>query len=301
MFGSVRHYASQQPVVGVHLRLLNPPTEVTTDASGNFALTSVPMGTVQIEPSFSLVPSSPVVTASDAVVILQYLVGMQPLDAAELLAADVNGSSEVTAADAALVLQYVVGAISAFPAAIHCGSPWVFVPVPEPVPNQQIIPPQPSANPCVAGAIAYAPLTQAAAGQNFAALLLGDVNGSWQASSALNRHISTAFHVRSAVLVRRGHRLVYRVSYEINPSQPFTAFEATVRYDPKLLRSVRARFRANNRSARLLAQHASEGRLRVAVASAQELAGPVTLWIEATGSSPSVPRRALRLESIHAE
>ncbi len=288
-------------MAGVRVRLTNPPIETITDGNGTFAFTSVPTGPLQLEPSSSLALAISPVSASDAVAILQYLVGMRSLDAAALLAADVNASGQVTAADAALVLQYVVGAIGAFPAASHCGSPWIFLPLPDPLPNQQLISPQPSAVPCIAGAIAYTPLLEAAGGQNFIGIFLGDVNGSWQASSTLAIDAPVRLHRGSPRLTRRGRTMVHRFPYNILSPVPFTALEVSIRYEPAALQAVRARLTGDARAGTLLAQRASGGHLRIAAARSQPFSGPVTLWIEIESTARALAPHLFRLESIQAE
>ena len=56
------------------------------------------------------------VLAYDASLVLQYWVGLIPLNPLQLLVADVSGNAGVTAFDATLILQYVAGVIPAFPA-----------------------------------------------------------------------------------------------------------------------------------------------------------------------------------------
>ena len=56
-----------------------------------------------------------VVTAYDAVHILQHTVGLQALTGEDSVAADVSGDTTISAYDASLVLQYVVGQISRLP------------------------------------------------------------------------------------------------------------------------------------------------------------------------------------------
>jgi len=56
------------------------------------------------------------VTASDAVLILKHVVGLQELPPCKLSIADVSNNGNITALDAALVLQYSVGTLSEFPA-----------------------------------------------------------------------------------------------------------------------------------------------------------------------------------------
>ena len=56
------------------------------------------------------------VTAYDAVLILQYVVGLIPLSQSQQQIADVSDDGTISAYDAALILRYVVGLIDEFPA-----------------------------------------------------------------------------------------------------------------------------------------------------------------------------------------
>ncbi|MBC8229936.1 T9SS type A sorting domain-containing protein [bacterium] len=55
------------------------------------------------------------VTAYDASLVLQYVVGLTDLSVEQQLAADVTDDDTITALDAALILQYTVGLITQFP------------------------------------------------------------------------------------------------------------------------------------------------------------------------------------------
>ncbi|MBM3239033.1 T9SS type A sorting domain-containing protein [Candidatus Poribacteria bacterium] len=55
------------------------------------------------------------VTAYDASLVLQYVVGLRELSDEDIDIADVTGDGHVTALDAALILQYTVGLITQFP------------------------------------------------------------------------------------------------------------------------------------------------------------------------------------------
>jgi len=55
------------------------------------------------------------ITAYDAHLVLQHVVGLIELSSKQREAADVTGDDNVTALDAALILQYCVGIITEFP------------------------------------------------------------------------------------------------------------------------------------------------------------------------------------------
>lgn len=81
--------------------------------------------------------------------------------------------------DATRILQRVVGALPQFPAAQLCSSDWLFVPTAATAANQTLVQPGYAAGACVAGAIAFQPLSGDTAEQDFQAVLIGDVSGNW--------------------------------------------------------------------------------------------------------------------------
>lgn len=299
--GAVVYYKSLDPIPGVTIELSNPPQQQLTQNNGAFLFASVPAGPVRLQPLSNQLNVAGAVTAGDAVEILRVLVGTGSLDSFGLLAADVNASGTVTTADASEILRYVVGSLPALSGASKCGSAWLFVPQPTVLPNQTLVPPQPTANPCVFGAIEYSPLADAASGQNFAGVVLGDVNGSWQSSFAT---LQPAYGVRvspgPARFFRRGSRVFYRTSFQLTLPQLVSALDMTLGYEPRRIRWIRGRIDLSNPHA-IQAQHAAHGQLRVAAASAEALPSKVTLWIDAefTGAPPS--RRALRVLRVQLE
>jgi hypothetical protein len=63
------------------------------------------------------------ITAYDASLVLQYVVGLRELSDEDIDVADVTGDGNVTVLDAALILQYTVGLITQFPAKSKTGAP----------------------------------------------------------------------------------------------------------------------------------------------------------------------------------
>jgi hypothetical protein len=118
-------------------------------------------------------------SALDAAYVLQAVVGARTLDPVQTLAGDVTGDGTLSALDATRILQMVVGLLPRFPAAETCQSDWLFLPVPATVPNQSSIQPALSTGSCEPGAITFTPLDGNAAGQDFQAVLIGDVTGNW--------------------------------------------------------------------------------------------------------------------------
>ena len=145
---------------------------------GTYTFAAVPAGLWQMTPRKSG-DLRAAVTALDAAWVLQRGAGLRSFDAVQRLAADVTGDGSVSALDAALILQRAVGLPNPFPVATACASDWLFLPQPATVPNQSIVSPA-TAGACVMGSVTYGPLAADASGQDFTAVLLGDVTGNWQ-------------------------------------------------------------------------------------------------------------------------
>ncbi len=174
--GAIR-YRGGAAVSGVSLAM-NGATSAVSDTAGAYAL-GAPLGaTVEVRPSRSGGQTT-ALTALDAAWILQAIVGNRSLDAEQTLAGDVTGDGTLSSLDAALLLQYVVGSQPGLPAAERCASDWLFIPSPAAAPNQSVILPTLTSSTCSMGAIRYNPLSASAAGQDFRAVLLGDVTGNW--------------------------------------------------------------------------------------------------------------------------
>ena len=154
---------------------------VVTDPNGVYKV-DVPTNS-----AISLVPSkqggrNSAITSIDAVWILQSIVDNRSLSAAQRIAADVNGDGVVSSLDAVSILQYCAGLITQFPISKACGSDWAFVPNPDAAFNQIVTPPMIRNGQCVPGSITFNPIIANETGQNFTAILFGDVNGSWTPS-----------------------------------------------------------------------------------------------------------------------
>ncbi|MFA6978578.1 MAG: choice-of-anchor D domain-containing protein [Ignavibacteriaceae bacterium] len=108
------------PSVQVFLKNGNVVSDSTvTDINGNFVFKNVYDGNYQITAK----SDKPIngITSTDALLIRRYTVGLIPLTALQLQAADVNASGIVNSTDALQIRRFVVGQISSFPK-----SGWVF-------------------------------------------------------------------------------------------------------------------------------------------------------------------------------
>lgn len=159
----------------------NTAFDAQTNADGFFSAEVAP-GAWEISPDFGTSGGSQI-ESSDAAAVLVASVGMIAMPEQMSLAADVSGNGLLSAYDAALILLRAQGNSQPFPAAIACGSAWLFVPEPVTVQNQIIKKPAVGSGSCVRGAVSYAPLVGNASSQDFVAVLIGDVDGSWQPGS----------------------------------------------------------------------------------------------------------------------
>ncbi len=292
--GSIRYRGGTTPVEGVAV-VLGTASPGQTDANGDYAL-SVPAGSQgELRPSYSTVPALGVTTA-DAVAVLQYLVGLRAADALELLAADTNGNGRVSAADAVAILQYLVGLIPQLPVVEACNSWWAFVPQAAAAPGQSSIFPNVSPPSCELGAIALGPLDQSLAGQDFTAVLFGDVNGSWLPSSGPQRFDGHLISVGPTRRYSRPRGVLLRAPLVLRPGVPVYGAELAV-VAPGSDQPVRLRI-ARSRARILMAQRQQGRTLRVAFASAQPIEPGVVAWLELRTTSPRWSGRSLRLEDV---
>ncbi|MCK6556925.1 dockerin type I domain-containing protein [Candidatus Binatia bacterium] len=182
--GSVRYYNADRAVPGVTVSLSGATAvSASTDSAGTYAATGLDSGSWEARP-VKIGDRRQGVSALDASYVLQSVVGLRSLSAAQSLACDVTGNGSISALDAARIMQLVVGVISTFPASTMCGSDWLFTPDPAAPGAPQLTFPQLAGGTCQNGAFAYEPLDTALTGQDFTAILLGDCTGNWTPAAA---------------------------------------------------------------------------------------------------------------------
>ena len=180
--GRIGYYVGDSPVAQATVALMAgtaAPMITTTDANGQFAFPSVDPGMQTLQPrkdgDFNIA-----VTTLDATWIIQFISATRDFSDDQVLAADVTGDGTISTLDATRILQFQDGTRLRFEVAEKCGSDWAFRPNPLLIPNQTLVQPDVTGLECQNGAIEYGPMfTPPAAGQDFVAILFGDVTGNW--------------------------------------------------------------------------------------------------------------------------
>lgn len=152
--GTVSYWHNSAPIPGVTLTLSSSQTRtVQSVADGSYAFDGLKTGDYALTPSKA--DGVKGLSAYDASLVLQHAVGLISLAGHQGTAADVNQSGSISAMDASYILQRAVGLIELpFPGA---GAIWLFDPASRTYPG----------------------LVSDQTGQDFTAVLLGDVSGNW--------------------------------------------------------------------------------------------------------------------------
>lgn len=98
----------------IQLTLSSPPGSYTITACVTPPVICVSI-TIMVGILVGDVSSNCEITAYDASLVLQYVVGLADFSIAQIKAVDVTGDGNITALDAALILQYTVRLITQFP------------------------------------------------------------------------------------------------------------------------------------------------------------------------------------------
>jgi hypothetical protein len=172
--GKVEYYLSTQGGVrGVSLNITEGGgRSAVSAADGTYTIDAPDTGAVTLTPSYATdAPIANGVTTADITLIRRHVLGLTLLDSPyKVMAGDVNGSDSVTTADITLIRRLILGTATTF-----SGGLWRFVPSDEAFTN--------TAKPWTATRMRqYAALASGTlSGQDFKAIKLGDVNGSWKA------------------------------------------------------------------------------------------------------------------------
>jgi len=233
----VTYYSNSQiSVPSVEVDMTGPQTvTLQTNSSGAYAATNVPGGTWQITPS-KHGSFGNAISSLDAARVLQAVAGLITFTPMQRIACDVTGDGTLSSLDAQRILQFSAGLISQLPVAQACGSDWAFYPVPDQMPNQQVIGPTISGGNCQEGNVVLNPAVAQASGQDFEGILFGDCTGNWTSTSASLVQVaqSSKTTVRAGPPRRApGHQLL--IPIYVRAHAPFTALDIQVSFDPSTL------------------------------------------------------------------
>jgi len=153
------------------------------------------------------------------------------LNATQLIVADVSGNGLVTSFDAGMIAKYVAGPPFTAPG-IGSTATWRFTPV-----NRN-----------------YASVTSSVSGEDFVAVLMGEVSGNWTNSgarpagvvesgelrveSADNSRVEKPITVKVPQIVTRDKEIVVPVSVEGIANKDMISYEFDLRYDPSVMQPV---------------------------------------------------------------
>ncbi|MCY2952927.1 MAG: S8 family serine peptidase [Planctomycetota bacterium] len=212
--GKVSYYADGKPVPGTQLSLVGAGVhQATSSSDGTYLIPSVQTGAYTLTPS----KANDVVeiTAYDASLVLQYAAGLLSLSDQQKLAADVNRNGLITSMDASYILEQSVGLLTVpFQGA---GKVWDFTPA-----NR-----------------GYSLLNGDLSGQDFTAILIGDVSGNWQRSGTGMARLAAASSGSASLslgTVEAAPSETVAVPVSIDPgSSEIRAADLVVTYDPSQL------------------------------------------------------------------
>ena len=157
--GTVLYGTSATPVGVPNVSLSaigSPNVSTTTAADGTYRLAGFGPGSYTVTPSKTGQING--ITAFDASMISQFLVGTGQLTPNQQIAAEVSGNAPITSFDAALIAQYLVG----IPNTGKTGE-WSFDPTSRTYPT-----------------------VSSMTGEDYSAILIGEVSGNWNPSGSLS-------------------------------------------------------------------------------------------------------------------
>jgi hypothetical protein len=189
----------------------SPAVSDTTGASGTYSLTGFGASSYTITPSKSNGQNGSI-TSFDAAKISQYVVGGSSFTAAQAVVADVSGMGGISSFDAALIARYV----ASLPPPNGSTGNWIF---------------SPASNTHVA-------ITTDITGENYAALLMGDVSGNYVPAGSradfAGPENSTAVAV-PRLIIAAGYEVTVPVTVAAASNQGIISYEIDLRYDPRVI------------------------------------------------------------------
>ncbi len=153
VYGNATGSPTPRFVSGVLLTAVGSPNlTATTSTSGTYTLGGFGSGPYTVTPS--KVGGANGISSFDSGLIARHVAGITPLMGNQLIVADVSGNGTISSFDAAQIARYAAGINSNFGSSGN----WIFMPA-----NRF-----------------YPSVNSSVAGEDFIALLMGDVSGNWQ-------------------------------------------------------------------------------------------------------------------------
>ncbi|MDA9717897.1 S8 family serine peptidase [Planctomycetaceae bacterium] len=260
--GTVRYFTDSLPVSGTTLSINNTSnavTTTTTSADGTFVFGGLNRDGYVL--SASKGDEVAEISAFDASLVLRNAAGLISLSSNQQLAADVNRNGSVSALDASYILQKSVGLIAGqFPGA---GKYWDFLPAER----------------------TYADLSSDRTGQDFTAVLIGDVSGNWGSLGAQGGFSISGIDSTQSIAPNSTVTLTLE-TLDILPgtslplplvlsrgTEEIYSLDALIEYDPASVSITQSDVTAgaNDGSMFVVANIIQPGQLRLAIASSQSL------------------------------
>lgn len=193
----------------------SPVVTDTTGSSGTYLLTGFGAGSYTITPAKSG-GTNGAISAFDSGRIAQYVTSNNVnLTPAQKFVADVSGDGSIASYDAALIARYVAGLVSLTGATGN----WIF---------------GPASN-------FHASVTADIAGEDYSALLMGDVTGNWGDPSPFRPAMRGDGPERSAVvtaphlLAASNNEVIVPITVQGAADKGIIAYELDLRYDPAVI------------------------------------------------------------------
>ncbi len=190
----------------------SPPLSDTTGAPGTYWLTGFGAGAYTITPT-KTGGQNGAITSFDASLIAQYSVGNLSLDANQKIVADVSGAGGISSFDASMVARYAASV-----AGSGSSGNWLF---------------DPTSN-------FHASVTSSITGEDYSALLMGDVTGNWGDPSPFRPAIGggpeRSASVTAPTLVTPTDKdVVIPVAVQGAANKGIVSYEFDLRYDPQVI------------------------------------------------------------------
>lgn len=247
MKGSINYYSNYMMISGANLNLKGTNSySSTSDSNGSYSIDNIENGDYVLKASKSNEADG--ISPYDAALILQASAQLTTLSGDQQTAGDVNCDGMVNSMDAAAVLENVAG-LTSLPFQ-GSGKVWAFTPSEK----------------------SFTGLNIDLAGQNFTAILIGDVSGNWKNSgSGVQSGESAEFSIDTN-RIEPGSTI--KVPLKLNMGQGnLYGSEIVINYDKSLLTVVSVEKGELSGNFAIASNLATPGVIRIAMASASPISG----------------------------